>query len=78
MGIFFIGIILGLLTTIISIFFFSNNFFLKVLASTFIIHILNLNLSLKQIIGGSYQTFIIFFLIYYLNILFIKYFKNYR
>lgn len=76
MGVFFIGAILGLLTTIISIFYFSNNFFLKVLASSLIIHLLNLNLSLKQIISGSYQTFIIFFIIYYLNILFIKYFKN--
>ena len=76
MGVFFIGLILGLLTTIISIFYFSNNFFLRVIASALIIHILNLNLSIKQIISGSYQTFVIFFLIYYLNILFIKYFKK--
>ncbi len=77
-GIFLIGVTLGFLITIISIFYQSNSFFLKVLSSTLIIHILNLNLSLKQIISGSYQSFVIFIFIYYLNNIFLKYLKKYR
>lgn len=75
-GVFLIGVILGFLFTIISIFYLSNSFFLKILSSALIIHILNLNLSLKQIISGGYQSFIIFIFIYYLNNIFFKYLKK--
>ena len=73
-----IGTIMGILLTLISIFYFSNNIFLKILSSSLIINVLNFNLSLKQIISGSYQLFIIFILIYLFSIVFLKYFKKYK
>ena len=54
---------------VVSLFYFSNNVFLKVLSSCLIVHMLNFNLSLKQIISGSYQLFIVFILLYFSNIL---------
>ena len=75
-GIFLIGIIYGIMMTTIAIFYFSQNFYLKVLSSSLSIHILNFNLSLKQIISGSYQVFVIFIFLYFLNILFLRYYKN--
>jgi len=71
-----IGTIIGILFTLISLFNFSNNIFLKILSSSLIIHVLNFNLSLKQIISGSYQLFIIFILIYIFSIIFLKYYKK--
>jgi len=71
-----IGTIIGILFTLISLFYFSNNVFLKILSSSLIIHVLNFNLSLKQIIAGSYQLFIIFILIYLFSIIFLKYYKK--
>ena len=52
---------------VVSLFYFSNNVFLKVLSSCLIVHMLNFNLSLKQIISGSYQLFIVFILLYFLT-----------
>ena len=75
-GIILIAIIFGFLLAIISIFYFSTDLFLKVLSSSFIIHLLNFNLSLGQIISGSYQLFIIFIIIYYINIILLKYYRK--
>ena len=75
-GIFLISIIFGFLLTIISILYFSNNLFLTALSSSLTINLLNFNLSLRQIISGSYQLFIIFITIYYLNIILLKYYRK--
>jgi len=75
-GIILIAIIFGFLLAMISILYFSTNLFLKVLSSSFIIHLLNFNLSLSQIISGSYQLFIIFIIIYYIYIILLKYYRK--
>jgi len=75
-GVVLISIIFGFLLAIASIFYFSNNLFLTVLSSSIIINLLNFNLSLRQIISGSYQLFIIFITIYYFNIILLKYYRK--
>ena len=75
-GILIISVVISIILTMISLFYFSQNVYLKVLSSSLIIHILNFNLSLKQIISGSYQLFIVFILIYISNILFLKLYKK--
>ncbi len=72
-GILIIGAIISIIFSLIPLFYFSNNIFLKVLSSSLIIHVLNFNLSLKQIISGSYQLFMVFILFYISSIIFINF-----
>tara|TARA_Y100001970_G_C14236529_1_gene862165 strand:- start:1227 stop:2693 length:1467 start_codon:yes stop_codon:yes gene_type:complete len=65
-GIFIISFIMGIFYTSILVFILSNNILLKFLGASLIIHVVNLNLSLKQIFSGSYQLFVIFVLFYFL------------
>ena len=64
-GIFFISFLVSLFYVSIVGFIFSNSVLFKFLGASLIIHVLNFNLSLKQIISGSYQLFVIFVLIYF-------------
>ena len=79
LGIYFITIISALFIFFTSIFYFSNNIYLRILSSSVIIHFLNFNLSLKQIISGSYQLFIVFTILFLLiNILTKMYTKRFK
>ncbi len=80
-GIFFISFLMSLFYVSIIRFIFSNSILFKFLGASLIIHVLNLNLSLKQIISGSYQLFVIFVLFYFfcklIDIYFIRTIKKY-
>jgi hypothetical protein len=64
-GIFIISFIVSIFYASIVGLIFSNSILSKFLGASLIIHVLNFNLSLKQIISGSYQLFVIFVLFYF-------------
>jgi len=64
-GIFIISLLMGIIYIFIVGLIFSNSILLKFLGASLIIHVVNLNLSFKQILSGSYQLFVCFVIFYF-------------
>lgn len=64
-GIIIISLLMGMIYIFIVGLIFSNSILLKLLGASIIIHVVNLNLSLKQIFSGSYQLFVCFVIFYF-------------